>query len=581
MAEDEERYYRAFDKFFGRWSRRDFLKRAGSSLVFTAFTGSILEFLAACTGGGTTTGGAGQTPVKGGTLREGSPIDLTGNFNTIRVGFYSTDGFIPAMIYDGLLQLHKDTGDVQPLLAEALPSVSSDNTTYSFKLRKDAVWTDGKPLTADDVVFTYQLMYDPAWKTVISNHRPDLQARLKSVTAPDPYTVVMQTNGPWASFLAYHGRYGILPKHVVGNFTPDQMNTSPYWAAPTTTCGPFKFVEWVKADHVTLARNDKYWGDKSNIDTYIHKTIPQLTALVDQLKTGELDCTRLFNPPVIASLEAAGVKSTPVPSPQIAYLGFQQDPTKGPANLFSDPNVRKALMMAVDRAGIINAVFSNLGAKALDQHWTPENWAHDSAYSDKYKYDPKTAADMLDAAGWKKGSDGVRQKDGARMAFSMPISIVWQDVTNAMAAGWKQIGVDVTVVQISFAQAFQQFTFGHQGSIGPNIILQAYDSDISNFFTSANAAVGGNNASNYRDATLDGLFKQATSTLDRSKASAVYRQIEQYFLDTSLAPAMWQYIYFWSQNGRVHNAVDGPDHVIGTWAFNDPRKMHKLWVTAT
>ncbi len=171
-------------------------------------------------------------PKKGGHVIEGNFSDIR-TLNSMLSSDTASNQVI-GLMFDGLLNYSK-SGDLVPALAKSLPTTSSDGLTYKFTLRDDLKFSDGQPLTADDVVFTYQLAYDPKYKDVSSPRRGDLQKYIASVTAPDPKTVVITTTTVFAPFLANHALYGILPKHVLGSMDAKAINTADFNTAPSVT----------------------------------------------------------------------------------------------------------------------------------------------------------------------------------------------------------------------------------------------------------------------------------------------------------------------------------------------------------
>lgn len=162
MSQDEngdEKGFEQFEKFLEDWSRRDFLRRMGATAAWTAFSGRMLEFLQACGGGTTTTS---LTPKKGGHVIEGSFSDIR-TLNSMLSSDTASNQVI-GLMFDGLLN-QKKNGDLIGALAENVPTVTADGLTYTFKLRPNLKWSDGQPLTADDVIFTYALAYDPSTRT--------------------------------------------------------------------------------------------------------------------------------------------------------------------------------------------------------------------------------------------------------------------------------------------------------------------------------------------------------------------------------------------------------------------------------
>src|SRR6266851_118214 len=275
-ADAEDKGFEQFERFLEHWSRRDFLKRTGGVAAYMAFAAGGLSFLEACGGGTTSTN---LTPKKGGHVIEGNFSDIR-TLNSMLSSDTASNQVI-GLMFDGLLNYAK-SGDLVSQLAKSLPTTSSDGLTYKFTLRDNLKFSDGQPLTADDVVFTYQLAYDPKYKDVASPRRGDLSKYIASVTAPDPKTVVITTTTVFAPFLANHALYGILPKHVLGSMDAKAINTADFNTAPSVTNGAFKFVKWDKGQQVTLARNDNYWNGPAYLDSYVYNVLPDSVAVNNQ-----------------------------------------------------------------------------------------------------------------------------------------------------------------------------------------------------------------------------------------------------------------------------------------------------------
>src|SRR5579871_3089890 len=211
--------------------------------------------------GSTDTGG---TPVKGGTAVSGIPGDYTGWNPALTQSGNSQALYV---MFEGLLKTMPN-GDLAPQLAEALPSISSDGVAYTFKLRPNVKWSDGTPLTVDDVVFTYQLAFDPKYEAQRSRvyQASDLASKIESIAATDDSTIVIRTKQPFASFLAIHGIRFIVPKHVLGDVPVEELHTHPFNQSPTAVTGPFKFQEFKRAEQLTLVRNDSYWQGPPYLD---------------------------------------------------------------------------------------------------------------------------------------------------------------------------------------------------------------------------------------------------------------------------------------------------------------------------
>jgi ABC-type transport system substrate-binding protein len=230
---------------------------------------STEAFIAACTGSTTTTG----TPVKGGHLIEGSDSDV-GALNPLL--WNDTPSLIASnMLFDGLLTSTADgeAGWRSP----DLPTVSADGKSYTFNLRQDAKWTDGTPVTSDDVVFTYKVMFDPAYKDFPFSRRAQAEQNIDSVTAPDKYTVVITTKKVYAPLILQFGMWGLMPAHVLGQLNAKDLTTAPFNQNPNVTNGVFKFVKWEKGNQISFARNDTLVAF-SYLDTYVFKVLGSGTA---------------------------------------------------------------------------------------------------------------------------------------------------------------------------------------------------------------------------------------------------------------------------------------------------------------
>src|SRR5256712_2804760 len=253
MSRDDkaDQGFEHFEQFLKEWSRRDFLRRMGAAAAYTAFTAGIVDFLEACGGGNTPTS---QTPVKGGKLIEGTISDIS-SFAVLNSGDTASSQMI-WLLFDGLLSLNAK-GDNIPMMASALPTISADQLTFTFKLRPNLKWSDGQPLTADDVVFTYNLIFSADTKDYVSRYRAQLEGFLQSVTATDPQTVVFKFSKILANFVDSNCRFGILPKHVLGNVTPKALNTHDFFInAPTVSIGVFPLIQPDNGQPVVLAGDD-------------------------------------------------------------------------------------------------------------------------------------------------------------------------------------------------------------------------------------------------------------------------------------------------------------------------------------
>jgi peptide/nickel transport system substrate-binding protein len=493
--------------------------------------------------------------VKGGHIVEGNSTDVR-NFNTVLVtDVYSST--LNGLLFEPLVQLD-GKGNLIPCLAKELPKVSSDSLTYTFNLRQDVKWTDGSPVTADDVVFTYRLMYDPEFKDVKSPRRGELSTYVESVTAQDKYTVLFKTKKVYAPFVPTQGIYGIMPKKAFDGLSAVDINTAKFNSEPTISSGVMKFVKWEKSAQITLARNDTYWRGPANLDTYIWKVVPKSDVLEAQLKTGEID----FGPLRESTYEdvtSSGVNLAAFPVAIFLFYAYNQDPAKSPmAAAFQDKRVRQALLYALDRQKMVNspAIF-NKQAVVADSVMLPIWWSYNKDTAPKYPYDPAKAGKLLDDAGWKmNAATGIREKEGKPMRFRTTTNADRQVrplVMNAMQEQWRKIGVDATRNDLPTLAATAGILTGERNfdvlMIG--FSFGADPADEAGLWHSRNTAPGGFNGFNFKNSQADQLLDDASTTLDKAKRKDLYFKFQNVMADELPGAILFFNKGLWGVNKRV------------------------------
>jgi peptide/nickel transport system substrate-binding protein len=565
-----------FEEFLKEWSRRDFLRRMGGAAAFTAFVAGGLGFLEACGNGGGTSQPAPQGK-KGGHLVEGNFTDIS-YMNSVLSSDTASSQVI-SMLFEGLLGSRLN-GDLVPLLAQSMPQVSSDGLTYTFKLRPNLKWSDGQPLTSDDVLFTYNLMFAPEYKDVNSPRRTDLELHMESITAPDAQTIVFKTKAVWAPFLALHAVREIMPKHVLGSLPAKGINTADFNSAPSATSGAFKFVRWDKGQQVVLARNESYYGGQAYLDQYAYKVVPDSVTLVNQLKTGEIDVGPV-DPSLWDSLatEDSLNRLTPFGVPTFTFYAYQLDPSKPAGKIFSDLAVRQALLLALDRQQMADKVYFKQAIIA-DSVEPPISWAHSNA-KPSYGFDKSKAEQMLDAAGWTKGSDGIRAKNGVQIKFEMITNQgnkQRESLLQIMQQSWADIGVTATPRLIQFPQLVTQITNLRTFDVFLVGFNFTQDPDESQLFASTSTNPGGFNGFDFKNSQVDALLNQASSTLDQGKRKAAYAKFQDLMNEQVPAPILVFNKGLWAANKRVQGLTGS---VFGPYNQYNSRSVvyRNVWVS--
>ena len=570
---DEDHELDQFDRLLREWSRRDFLRGMGASLAASVFLAGGLDLLEACGGG---SGGSTRPAVRGGHLVEAASTDIA-SVNPIFI--FNNDVYgnnIGYLCYSRLAVLDA-SGTLMPDLAAEVPRADADQVTYRVKLRNGLQWSDGRAITADDVVFTYQLMFDPAYRAVSSRHRAQLTRYLASVTAADPRTVVFKTTSPYAPFvITFLATIGILPRHVWSKLPPAEINSTPLNQVPEVVSGVMVPVHWDKGARYQLKRNDRFFRGPSHLDSYALKVVPDAVQVVNQLKTGEVDVGQPDASQWASLASAQGVDRVSFVSPRFDYYLQNLDPARTPAAaIFDDVQVRRALLIALDRTRVAEKVYFGQAVPA-DSSVSPDRWVHTTT-STQYPYDLKKAEQLLDSAGWVRGSDGVRAKDGVRMEWELRTNAgdkVHETLVSVLADQWQQLGAAVTTRQVQLPQLVTQLSQTRDFEMILLGMVEGNDPDDTQLWSSKSIGNGALNGSGYRNARVDDLLHEGVVTLDRARRKQIYQQIQEILMEDLPAPLVTCPKSLWGISKRVKNFGVGP------WNIQAPRPWFKdVYVT--
>lgn len=471
------------------------------------------------------------------------------------------DRDIAALMFSGLTRLN-ERGEVEADLASGWET-SLDGLMYTFRIRSNAYWHDGVPVTAADVVYTVGILKDPDFAGP-----PELGLNLwRMVTVEEVNRRTVRFTLPggedaraYAPFLDYT-TVGILPSHLLqgvgaGGLLNAEFNLNP------VGCGPFKLdsieVNDGKIVSVILEQHSRYHGLQPYLDRIQLHFYPSDQAVLDAYEAGEVEG--------IGRIQAADLprarafSSLNLFSAQIAEYGVVLFNLGRPGlTFFQEPEVRQALLYALDRQQIID---SALAGQALVAHspLIPGTWAYYNEVR-RYEYDPEKASELLDEADWVVSArgDGVRRKDGQRLAFTLLVSSEAEErvrVAQMLAEQWASVGVAATVEAASRQEVREALESRNYEAIIVHLALPG-DPDPYPFWHETQA-IGGQNYAGLIHRRISEAIEQARVTPNRDKRRDLYYEFQEIFAEEVPALLLYVPVYTCGVDERVHNVQIGP-----------------------
>jgi peptide/nickel transport system substrate-binding protein len=451
------------------------------------------------------------------------------------------ESYVEEAIFNGLVKFD-GSGKLIPDLAVEVPSqqnhgISADGRAITYHLRHGVVWQDGAPFTAADVAFTFAAIMDPKTNDVYQAY----YGRIKRLETPDPYTVVVHLDRPFAEvlsdFFGCNTSLGILPKHLYAasrDINHDYHNDHPVGT------GPYRLERWDHGSLLVLKANPRYFGGAPKIgelDIYI---VPNQNTLMAMIAAHDLDVGTQVSPTELPRLRGIPeVRTILAPTYVERFVSFNV--THAP---FDDRRVRTALAMALDRRRIADTAFAGTAIPA-DSILPPYSWAY-VAGAGAPRYDPASAKRLLDATGWIAGTDGVRRKDGKPLAFNLinqSESAPLANLAVEVQAQWRDIGVEASVRQVPRNVLFGNPGLETDGKFDVAIDNSATDSDPdrSVYIESSAIAPRGFNFERYADPDVDRWSEDALMSYDRKQRAPYYAAIARRLnRDLPYVPIAWE-----------------------------------------
>jgi peptide/nickel transport system substrate-binding protein len=451
---------------------------------------------------------------------------------------------VDIFVVEGLTDVN-DKGERIPVLAQQVPTVanggvSADGKTITYKLKTGVKFSDGSSFSCDDVKFTYQVHVTPNSGDITSASYKDID----SVDCPDPNTVVVKYKNFYAPYLTLLN--SIFPKNAG---KPEDMKNWPYNRKPIGT-GPFKVDEFVTSDHITLSRNENFRvAGKPYLDKIIIRIVPSSEVAKQLLKNGEADI--MWNNteadiPEVEKMQGVKLSSAASSGGERLILNTVKpgDPAdnKTPHPILGDVRVRQAIAYGIDKKTIIDKL---LNGKALPGSSELNVDPYNCTESKAYPFDLAKARQLLDDAGWKAGSDGIRTKDGQRLRLKYQTTTgnkLREDSQVLIVENMKAIGVEFYIENQPSALILGSWAANSPRKKGNYDILMYTTnagidphSQMFNYFDSKSIPSpdnqGGINYSRWNDPETDKLIEQAGGIPDWPQRKALYCQAAQRVVD--------------------------------------------------
>ena len=460
---------------------------------------------------------------------------------------------ITELIFNGLVGIDEKQ-EIIPELAERW-EIEEDGKKYTFHLRQDVTWhpreaEDAKPFTADDVVFTHNVMMHPQTITPLKVRYEFIE----SVTKVDDYTVTFTLKRPILNALAKFS-FKIIPRHGLQN-QEFLTREDPFVQSPIGT-GPYMLKNITADREVILVANENYFKGRPHIDKYIARPFADQNIMGQALMFNAIDMIVLVNHRDIPQLQ--GDKRfvlQPYNALSYSFFGFNM---RNP--LLADNRVRKAFTYAINRQEMLDSFFNSQGT-IISGPFAPGSWAYNLDVQ-PIEYDPQKAEELLNEAGFTKGEDGIMESGGRKLSLTLKVPIAKESeavkrVVLAFKNYLQKVGVEI---QPEFQEwmAWKEDIFLHHDF---DLMYASWvfddSADISSLFHSAEIGAWKNNFGAFSNPDVDGLIVEAKLTLDHEKRRTINRKLHEKIADENPYTFLWTLTNYAGYNKKLRKVAIHP-----------------------
>ncbi|MGB9679070.1 MAG: ABC transporter substrate-binding protein [Thermoanaerobacteraceae bacterium] len=439
------------------------------------------------------------------------------------------DNYVNNTIFDGLIDVALD-GSYIPSLAKSW-DIDKDNKAITFHLRDDVKFSDGTPLTAKDVEFSYYVLADPQYDGPSDLSSAKIKGfdayfsgnadKIEGIKVLDDHTIKIELDELLATTLGNLGT-SVIPQHYYGkDFSKGKLDGVKALHQQPLGTGRYTLEKYVPGQEVRLKANPNYWNGVSKVQTVIFKPTTDETAL-QLLQTGTTDyeadniSAKKDNVDMLQSLGFVDVSL--LPNNGYGYIAFNH---KLPQ--FKDVRVRQALAYGLNRKAIVDAVYQG-AAEVLNVPQSKVSWSFpDKSEINPYDFNPDKAKQLLDEAGWKLGSDGYRYKDGKKFVIHFAATSpnpVNDAIIPYATENYKDLGIEFIPEQLEFNAVIDKI---NKGDFEMYFLAWGLtpEPDPTNLFSTK----GSQNKIGYSNPKADELMKQGRMEFDQAKRAQIYKEL--------------------------------------------------------
>jgi len=496
-------------------------------------------------------------PVKGGFYTEALVGSLQ-RLNPMLDFGNPADRDIDRLIYSRLITFDERGSAVGDLASGW--GVSRDGTVYNFELKPDITWHDGEPLTADDVLFTTELLRNGG--DYVPSDLQEFWSGIEVVKL-SPNSLQFKLPEPFSPFLDYLS-FGILPGHILSGKTMDEIKDMDFNIQPVGS-GPYKFerliVEEDQISGLVLSAYDGYYGTAPFIEQLIFRYYPDSAAALQAYRAGQVQGISHISqdalPAALAEPNLA-VYTGRLPELSMVLFNLKNDET----SFFQDANLRRALYMGINRQYIVDRIFAGQAILA-DGPIFPGTWAFYDA-TPRVELDVETAKTLIDEAGFPVNPENTTERvssDGMTLKFTLlhPDTDLHRQVAEAIQQDWAGLGVAVTLEAVSYDVLVMERLANreYQAALVDLNLAQYPDPDPYPFWDSIQAT-GGQNYSQWDDKIASEYLEEARITVDVGERARLYRNFQVIFTDELPSLPLYYPVYNYGVDRQIQGVRMGP-----------------------